>query len=77
MLFFPNVFEFWFIFVAGAVHVRPGFNYSAPNTAAVLVVLLGAKEFQEYALHYARWLDSFTSVEAVRAIWEWLTSPLG
>lgn len=76
LLLFPNVFEFWFIFVAAAAHLRPGFNYSASDTAAVLVILLAAKEFQEYALHYARWLDSFTSVEAVRAIWEWLTSPL-
>lgn len=75
LLFFPNVFEFWFIFVAGAAVFLPGFVYSPRNTALALVVLLAAKEFQEFALHYARWLDSFTSVEAVRAIWEWLTSP--
>ena len=34
-------------------------------------LLLALKMFQEYALHQARWLDSFTAVEAVEAIWEW------
>jgi hypothetical protein len=41
----------------------------------VLALLLAAKLFQEYAIHYARWLDSFTTVEAIEAAWAWLTGP--
>ncbi len=44
--------------------------------AVSAAVLIPAKLFQEYVLHYGRWLDSFTAVEAVEAIWEWLTGPI-
>jgi len=37
--------------------------------------LTALKEFQEYVLHGGRWLDNFTAVEAVDAIWDFLTSP--
>jgi hypothetical protein len=36
---------------------------------------VGLKFFQEYALHVGKWLDGFTAVEAVEAIWQWLTGP--
>jgi hypothetical protein len=39
------------------------------------VALVALKLFQEYALHYARWLDGFTAVEAVEAIWRFVTPP--
>ena len=42
-------------------------------TYAVLASLVALKLFQEYAIHYARWLDGFTAVDAVEAIWHWLT----
>ncbi len=76
LLLFPNVFEFWFLSVAGIEHFRIRFRYSRKEVALALAGLLVVKEFQEYALHYARWLDSFTSIDAVKAIWRWLTSPL-
>lgn len=76
LLLFPNLFEFWFLFVASLPHVRPGFEFSKRNVAVAGGALLALKEFQEYALHYARWLDSFTAVEAVEAIFDWLMSPL-
>lgn len=44
--------------------------------AAICAALVALKLFQEYALHYGRWLDGFTAVEAVEAIWRFLTSPL-
>ena len=48
----------------------------APSTFAGIVgVLVAVKLFQEYALHYGRWLDGFTAVEAVEAIWRFLTPP--
>jgi hypothetical protein len=37
--------------------------------------LVALKLFQEYALHYGRWLDGFTAVEAVEAAWRFLTPP--
>lgn len=76
LLLFPNVFEFWFLFVAGLKHFQVEFAYRPGQLAACAAVLVPLKLFQEYALHYARWLDGFTAVEAVEAIWDWLTAPL-
>lgn len=68
LLLFPNVFEFWFLFVAGARHWWPGFPYRAGPIGAVLAPLLVLKLFQEYALHVARWLDDFTARDVVDAV---------
>lgn len=88
---FPNVFEFWFLWVAGVKffrlersgappadvrHFLLPFHYSGAQVAAALVALTAAKLFQEYALHHGRWLDGFTAVEAVEAMWDLLTGPL-
>lgn len=95
LLAFPNLFEFWFVFVAALkfFHLeappvgqdpspdsqRLGnlipFRYTTGQLAAVIPVLLAVKMFQEYALHVGRWLDGFTAVEAVEAIWRFLTPP--
>jgi hypothetical protein len=75
LLLFPNLFEFWFVFVASLPHWWRRFAFTRWRTASVLAVLLAAKEFQEYILHWARWLDNFTAVEAVEAIWGWVTAP--
>ncbi len=75
LLLFPNLFEFWFLFVAWQRHWKPQFVYTRERTAMWAGVLLALKEFQEYALHWARWLDGFTAVEAVEAIWDWGTAP--
>jgi len=86
LLFFPNLFEFWYLLVAGlrqyrapeaAWLARPALRearkaFSRP-VLAVLAGLVALKVFQEYAIHRARWLDGFTAVEAVEAIWRWLT----
>src|SRR5205823_528380 len=44
---FPNVFEFWFVFVASLPHWRPAFHFTKANACAVLVPLLLLKEAQE------------------------------
>ncbi len=94
LLAFPNLFEFWFVFVAGLkfFHLEAGderrgiardwrfgnllpFRYSTAQLASVIPVLFAVKMFQEYALHVGRWLDGFTAVEAVEAIWRFLTPP--
>jgi len=95
LIVFPNLFEFWFVFVAALkfFHLEADdpvrldssesgrftnlvpFRYSTAQLAAVIPVLLAVKLFQEYALHVGRWLDGFTAVEAVEAIWRFLTPP--
>jgi hypothetical protein len=98
LLAFPNLFEFWFVFVAGLkfFHLEADdvdhppeadrsvnqhfanllpFRYTTGQLVAVLPVLLAVKLFQEYTLHVGRWLDGFTALEAVEAIWRFLTPP--
>jgi hypothetical protein len=90
LIFFPNVFEFWFVFVAGVQHFRleaprtsaarpyrglVPFRYSGGQLAAVLPVLLVAKLAQEYMLHVGQWFEGFTAIEAVEAVWRFLTPP--
>ena len=75
LLVFPNLFEVWFIFVAGVQFFKIKFDYSPKQLAIAAVPLISIKMFQEYVLHYGQWLEDFTAVEAVEAIWHWLTSP--
>lgn len=72
LLLFANVFEFWFVANAAILHWRPE-KVLAPRTAALLLAAVTPlKLFQEYVLHYGQWLDDFTAIEAVEAIWEWV-----
>jgi hypothetical protein len=75
LLAFPNVFEFWFVYVAAVLHWRPRHLVTLREAAIALVPLTALKLFQEYALHWGKWLDGFTAVEAVEAIWDWATAP--
>ena len=75
LLFFPNLFEFWFLFVASLPHWNPAFAFTRRSVASWGAALLAAKETQEFVLHWGRWLDRFTAIEAVDAIWRWLTQP--
>jgi hypothetical protein len=75
LLFFPNVFEFWFLFVASLPHWRRGFTFTKLHVTAWLALLIGIKEFQEYALHWAKWFDDFTAVEAIEAVADWVAAP--
>ncbi len=97
LLFFPNLFEFWYLFIAARVQFhlearlplrlrrvtrqsdesssgQAGLSSVRPSsTALVLCALTALKLFQEYVLHEARWLDSFTTVDALKAIWHFVT----
>ena len=77
LLFFPNLFEVWFLLVAALYHFRLWDRLSRAQVGATLAALLALKVFQEYAIHNERWLDSFTAVEAVQGVVRWLTSPFG
>ncbi len=77
LLAFPNVFEFWFLFIAVWHHVRPGMAWTSSRLAAVLVPLIGAKEVQEYMLHWARMFDDITFLDALEQIRRWVVGPFG
>ena len=72
LLLFPNLFEFWFLFVAGRRQFGLEERLKGRGLAVILVLLAALKVFQEYAIHQERWLDGFTAVEAVQAIWDWI-----
>ena len=75
LLLFPNFFEVWFLLVAGMKEFRVDVRRSPALVLSTAALLVGLKLFQEYALHVGRWLDGFTAVEAVEAIWKFLTPP--
>lgn len=81
LVFFPNLFEFWFVFIAARrqfgleqrlpLSVRRDGGLNRP-LILLLAALVALKMFQEYAIHQAKWLDGFTATEAVEAIWRFL-----
>jgi len=70
---FPNLFEFWFIFVAARDRFRPRLTIDARAAMIVLPVLLAAKEVQEWFLHVDRFLDSYVATDVVADLWHGLT----
>ena len=73
LLFFPNVFELWFLAVAAVHRFRPGFEWSGARLAVVLGAATTVKLLQEWALHGGRIFDGFSSLDAVDWLWAWLT----
>ena len=73
LLLFPNVFEFWFVFVAGMYRFRPAYELTWRRSAVFLVFATLLKEAQEYALHGAQWLDNYRATDVVISWWRWLT----
>ena len=75
LLAFPNFFEAWFLLIAGMRQFRVTWEHSRPLVVVAAAALLGVKLLQEYALHAGQWFEGFTAVEAVEAIWRFLTPP--
>jgi hypothetical protein len=73
LFLFPNVFEYWFLFVAFTRRWWRGFRWERRPVALALAGATLAKLAHEYALHVARWLDRFTPRDVV----EWLTRLVG
>jgi len=77
---FPNVFEFWFVYVA-ARRRRQRRDRGPQGTQAMnrseLVTALAAvtalKLAHEYLLHIDRTLDNYVAIELVEAAWRWVT----
>lgn len=74
LLAFPNIFEFWVVFVAAWAHYRPNRNLTMRMSLIYLAPLTALKEAQEYVLHGARWLDNYRAVDVVQQWWRWLTN---
>jgi hypothetical protein len=77
LLWFPNVFEFWFLLVAGIHRFRPGFTWRPASLVVALAVLLGLKELHEWSLHGARLFDGISSLEFLELVGDRLRSLLG
>jgi hypothetical protein len=75
LIAFPNLFEAWYLLVAGIKEFHLDLRRHRPLIFGAAAALLALKFFQEFALHVGKWLDGFTAVEAVEAIWDWLTGP--
>ena len=72
LLVFPNVFEFWFVFVAIRQHYWPKYEMTKKRIIKWLLIVLVLKMAQEWVLHGGQYLDSFTLFEAVEAIWNFI-----
>jgi hypothetical protein len=70
---FPNLFEFWFIFVAARDRFRPSLRMDTRLAVLVLPILLAGKEFQEWLLHVDRFLDGYVATDVVADLWHGLT----
>ena len=75
LLAFPNVFEFWFLFVASLPHWRPEFRFTRGNVALILILITLLKEIQEFVLH-GYWIHGYTSFGMLRAMMNWVSSLL-
>ena len=67
LLFFPNVFELFFLLHAYLQRYRPSFTLTAQASAVWVAAFLVPKLGQEYALHSAKLLDDLVAVEVIRA----------
>ena len=73
LLAFPNIFEFWFVFIAIRQHYWPQYEMTRQRLASSLFVVIVLKLGQEWVLHGGQYLDSFTLFEAVDAMWNFIT----
>jgi len=73
LLFFPNVFEFWFLAVAAIHRFRPGLTWTWPRALAAIAVLGALKELHEWALHGGRIFDGISSTEFLELVWRSIT----
>ncbi len=54
LLIFPNLFLWWWLWVAGIHRYRPRWQFTRVNASGVLVLMIGPKMIQEMVLHYWR-----------------------
>jgi hypothetical protein len=87
----PNLFEFWFVFVAAikwfGLEARPDderepwlggllpFRYETTPVAVALIGVVALKVPVEYVLHTKAWFDEFSAFQAVEWLWETVMPP--
>ena len=72
LLFFPNVFEFWFIFVTGLRCFKPNYTLSWQRSLLWLIPIIALKEVQEYFLHWDKFLDKYRAIDVVIDWWQFI-----
>lgn len=73
LLLFPNFFEPWFVLIAARHEFGLEQRLAGRRFVWLCAALAVLKLTQEFAVHYLKLLDSFTTVEAVEAIWDFVT----
>lgn len=74
LLFFPNVFEFWFIFVACLRNFKPNYKLSWRRSLSWLAPIIALKELQEYILHWGKFLDKYRAIDVVIDWWQFIVT---
>jgi hypothetical protein len=65
LFIFPAIFDFYFLFYAGVTQYLPDYEVTPRRLFFWLAVLTVPKMFQEYTIHYARWLDNIVAVDVI------------
>lgn len=73
LLFFPNVFEFWFVGIAAQRHWWPRFEMTHRRVAMLLLIATGLKMGQEWLLHGEQFFDRWVATDLVSDFWRWVT----
>jgi hypothetical protein len=68
LLFFPNLFESFFLFNTARLQFLPAYELTPRRLAEWLVVLLVPKLVQEYFIHYQRALDDVVAVDVIEDV---------
>jgi len=79
LIFFPNIFEYFFIFYLVTQKFFPGFRLEKISHLVIVLLIIGLpKVLHEYALHYllmgtADMLNAFTPLKIEEpTLWDWI-----
>ena len=68
LFIFPNVFETWFLFIAGKKLIKPSNKLSLKGSLLLFPFPLILKLLQEYILHWGKFLDKYKMGDALSVI---------
>jgi hypothetical protein len=66
LVFFPNLFDFFFLWYAAVLHFTPEYALTPRRLALWLGMLLVPKMAQEYILHHARLLGELVALDIIK-----------
>jgi hypothetical protein len=73
LLIFPNFFEPWYLLIAARHEFHLEERLAGRRFLKICLALAALKVGQELLIHHFALLDGFTAVEAVEAVWDFLT----